>query len=36
MDIAVFGWTVVASIIGTIVGIVAFMVFDKAYPGVFN
>jgi hypothetical protein len=35
MDLAAFLWTVIASIIGTVVGIVLLTVIDKAY-GVFN
>jgi hypothetical protein len=36
MDITQFGWTLIASIIGTVIGIVIYMIFDKAYPGTFN
>lgn len=36
MELTQFGWQVIASIVGTVVGIVIFMLFDKAYPGIFN
>jgi hypothetical protein len=35
MDLAAFLWTVIASILGTIIGIVVLTVVDKAY-GIFN
>jgi hypothetical protein len=35
MDLAAFLWTVIASMIGTVVGIVLLITIDKAY-GVFN
>jgi uncharacterized membrane protein len=35
MDLAAFLWTIIASIIGTIVGIVILSVADKAY-GIFK
>ena len=35
MDLAAFLWTVIASIVGTVIGIVILTVFDKAY-GIFN
>lgn len=35
MDITAFLWTVIASIIGTVIGIVLLSVIDKAY-GVFK
>ena len=35
MDLAAFLWTVIASIIGTVMGLTLMIVADKAY-GIFN